>query len=65
VREAFENFNESELSSDVSKDMLDMTVGYTLKGIMEKAYNNGVFDAESYLSEVKAYFDMMRKIVYA
>jgi len=65
VREAFENFDESELSSHVSKDMLDMTVGYTLKGIMEKAYNNDVFDAEGYLSQVKAYFDMMRKIVYA
>ena len=46
VKEAFENFNEAELSSNVSKDILDMTVGYTLKGIMEKAYNNGVFDAE-------------------
>ena len=65
VREAFENFDESELSSHVSKDMLDMTVGYTLKGIMEKAYNNDAFDAEGYLSQVKAYFDMMRKIVYA
>lgn len=65
VREAFENFDESELSSHVSKDMLDMTVGYTVKGIMEKAYNNDVFDAEGYLSQVKAYFDMMRKIVYA
>ena len=65
VREACENFDESELSSHVSKDMLDMTVGYTLKGIMEKAYNNDAFDAEGYLSQVKAYFDMMRKIVYA
>ena len=44
--------------------MLDMTVGYTIKGIREKAYKNGEFDGEKYLSEIKEYFEMMKNTVY-
>lgn len=62
VSEAFENFSEDSLADGVSKDILDMTVRYTLKGIREKAYSEEVFDKEKYLKEVKTYFSMMKKL---
>ncbi len=64
VNEALEGFDNELLREEVDRDMLDMTVGYTIKGIMEKAYSNGEFDSDKYLAEVKAYFEMMKKLVY-
>ncbi len=65
VKEALENFSNDVLNDDVDREILDMTVGYTVKGIMEKAYLDGVFDSEKYLTDIRNYFSMMRKIVYA
>lgn len=62
VADALESFDNEKLVKYVSREMLDMTVKYTLKGIRENAYMNGEFDSDKYLHEVKDYFDMMRKI---
>ena len=64
VNEALSAFDEEKLSKHVKRSMLDMTVGYTIKGIREKAYKNGEFDGEKYLSEIKEYFEMMKNTVY-
>ena len=64
VNEALSAFDEGKLSKHVKRSMLDMTVGYTIKGIREKAYSKGEFDAEKYLSELKEYFEMMKNTVY-
>ena len=47
VNEALSAFDERKLSKHVKRSMLDMTVGYTIKGIREKAYSKGEFDAEN------------------
>ena len=64
VDNAFELFEEDRLKDGVSRRVLDMTVRYTLEGLMRSAYSGGTFDSDKYLSEVKAYFDMMRGLVY-
>ena len=64
VNEAMEGFDNEFLAEGVSREMLDMTVGYTVKGIREKAYSDGEFDADKYLLAIREYFEMMRKIVY-
>lgn len=64
VTEAMDKFDTSKLSG-ISKEMLDMTVNYTVKGIREKAYKEEVFDQVKYLEDIKAYFDTMKELVYA
>ena len=64
VNEALERFSNENLREEVSREMLDMTVGYTLKGIREKAYSDGEFDSDKYLLAIREYFEMMKKIVY-
>lgn len=64
VNEALESFSDERLKEGVSREILDKTVKYTVNGIREKAYAEGTFDSEAYLSEVKEFFDMMKKITY-
>lgn len=63
VKEALENFDNENLVEGVSREMLDMTVNYTVCGIREKAYSEDSFDNAGYLEEIRAYFDMMHKLV--
>ena len=65
VNEALENFSNERLAKGVTREMLDMTVGYTIKGLREKAYSFGEFDSEKYLSDIRDYFEMMKNIVYS
>ena len=65
VNEALENFSNERLVKGVTREMLDMTVGYTIKGLREKAYSFGEFDSEKYLSDIRDYFEMMKNIVYS
>lgn len=64
INEALERFSNDRLREEVSREMLDKTVSYTVKGIREKAYSNGEFDSDKYLAEINEYFSMMRNIVY-
>ncbi len=64
VNDALESFSDERLKEGVSRAILDKTVKYTVNGIREKAYSNGTFDLDKYLSEIKEYFDMMKKITY-
>lgn len=63
VNEAMEKFDSSSLNR-ISKEMLDMTVNYTVKGIREDMYKNKEFDSQKYLEEVKEYFDTMKNLIY-
>ncbi len=65
VNEALAEFSNERLSKNVTREMLDMTVGYTIKGLRQKAYESGEFDSDKYLSDLRGYFDMMKKIVYS
>lgn len=65
VNEALENFSDEKLAKGVTRELLDMTVGYTIKGLREKAYSDGEFDSEKYLSDIRDYFEMMKNIVYS
>ena len=65
VNEALENFTDEKLAKGVTRELLDMTVGYTIKGLRDKAYQNGEFDSEKYLSDIRDYFEMMKNIVYS
>ena len=64
INEALSVFDNEKLSEHVSREMLDMTVRYTIRGLRKKAYSHGEFDADGYLSEIGKYFEMMKKIVY-
>ena len=65
VNEALEKFTDEKLAKGVTRELLDMTVGYTIKGLREKAYQNGEFDSDKYLSDIRDYFEMMKNIVYS
>ena len=65
VENSLEGFTDEKFSEGVTRDILDMTVSYTLKGILEKSYASGNFDSDYYLGEIQKYFEMMRAIVYA
>ncbi len=64
VEEALSKVDETILKEGVSKDILDMTVGFTVKGIREEAYKEDEFDSAAYLEKIKEYFDMMKSVVF-
>lgn len=64
IEEALESFSDDRLKDGVSREVLDKTVKYTVNGIREKAYAEQNFDSEKYLSEIRGFFEMMKKITY-
>lgn len=64
INEAMDKFNPDTLKKGVDKEILDMTVAYTVKGIREEAYKSEKFDSNFYLKQVKEYFDMMQNIIF-
>lgn len=64
IEEALESFSDDRLKDGVSREVLDKTVKYTVNGIREKAYAEQNFDSEKYLSEIREFFEMMKKITY-
>lgn len=64
VNEALDSFSNERLKDDVSREVLDKVVKYTVNGIREKAYSGTEFDSDKYLSEIKEFFDMMKKVTY-
>lgn len=64
INEAMDKFNPDTLKKGVDKEILDMTVAYTVKGIRGEAYKSEKFDSNFYLKQVKEYFDMMQNIIF-
>lgn len=64
IEEALESFSDDRLKDGVSREVLDKTVKYTVNGIREKAYAEQNFDSEKYLSKIREFFEMMKKITY-
>lgn len=63
IAKAYENVRNSDFKPEVSRAQLDMTMKYTLTGLLKEDYANG-FDGERYILKVQDYLDMMAKICY-
>lgn len=59
-RKVFEQVDESRFRSGVKRTQLEMTVGYTLDGLLLEAYEEEAFDEEGYRKVVTDYLTMMK-----
>ncbi len=56
----FSDIDESVFRESVKRTQLDMTVGYTLDGLLLEAYEEPVFDEEGYRKVITEYLAMMK-----
>lgn len=59
-----ENVDREKFSEAVNFDILDKSIHYTLKNILQDNYDQDEFNPEQYMNEVKEYLDMMKGITY-
>lgn len=64
VTECFNGVKDSAFVKGVSRRQLDMTMGYTLGGMLKKSYNEDNFNGENYIIKVQEFLEMMSKICY-
>ena len=59
----FEQVDEGLFKEDVKRKQLDMTIGFTLDGLLREAYEEEEFDEEGYRIVIEEYLSMMKKLV--
>lgn len=64
VAECYNGVKDSAFVKGVSRHQLDMTMSYTLGGMLKKAYNEDDFNGENYIIGVQEFLEMMSKICY-
>lgn len=64
IKECYNGVKDSAFVKGVSRTQLDMTMGYTLGGMLKTAYNEDNFDGENYIIKVQEFLEMMSKICY-
>lgn len=62
IEAAYEQVNREYFAPYVDKDIFDMTVFFTMKGILEEEYAKEVFDEEHYMNRVRSFLEQMRKM---
>ena len=62
IEAAYEQVNRECFAPYVDKDIFDMTVFFTMKGILEEEYAKEVFDEEHYMNRVRSFLEQMRKM---
>ena len=65
IREAYANVERIEFAPYVDDRIFDMTISYTMKGILEEEYAKDVFDEKSYMGKIKVFLSQMRKMSHA
>ena len=65
IREAYANVERIEFAPYVDDRIFDMTISYTMKGILEEEYAKDVFDEKSYMGKIKVFLSQMRKMSQA
>lgn len=59
----FANVNKEGFREEVSEELLELTIGYTLDGFLREAYEEEAFAEESYRNRMDAYLKMMSALV--
>lgn len=62
VKKPFENVDDSLWMPGVDKEVLDMTVSFTMLGILKEEYEKDSFDADEYIRRISEYLDMMKAL---
>ncbi len=60
IRNAYEQVNRAIFAPYVNGDIFDMTVSFTMKGILEEEYAHEVFDEERYMNRIREFLEQMR-----
>lgn len=60
IKKIFAQVDESRFRDSVRRSQLDMTVGYTIDGLLLEAYQEESFDEESYRKVITEYLTMMK-----
>ena len=62
IQSAYANVDRSSFAPFVDDRIFDMTIAFTMKGILEEEYAKEVFDERSYMGRVKIFLDQMRQM---
>ncbi|MBR4966374.1 MAG: TetR/AcrR family transcriptional regulator [Lachnospiraceae bacterium] len=60
MKKIYADVDESKFRESVKRTQLDMTVGYTLDGLLFEAYEEPVFDEDGYRKVITEYLAMMK-----
>ena len=62
MNSVYEAVDRSRFASFVDPDIFDMTVKFTMKGILEEEYEKEVFDERRYMDRIHTFLEQMRKM---
>ena len=62
MNSVYEAVDRSRFASFVDPDIFDMTVKFTMKGILEEEYEKEVFDERRYMERIRTFLEQMRKM---
>ncbi|MBR3039970.1 MAG: TetR/AcrR family transcriptional regulator [Lachnospiraceae bacterium] len=62
IRSIYEQVDRSEFAPFVDERIFDMTVAFTMKGILEEEYAKETFDERSYMGRVKVFLNQMKEM---
>ena len=65
IRTAYSSVDRSSFAPYVDERIFDMTVSFTMKGILEEEYAKEAFDERSYMGRVKVFLSQMKKMSQA
>ncbi len=62
IQAAYDSVNRECFASYVDKDIFDMTVFFTMKGILEEEYAKEEFDEANYMNRIRTFLEQMRRM---
>ena len=62
IASTYEQVDDTNFAPYVDREILDATVRFTMKGILEEEYAKAVFDEASYMQRVRAFLTQMKKM---
>ena len=62
IQSIYEQVDRSEFAPFVDERIFDMTVAFTMKGILEEEYAKETFDERSYMGRVKVFLNQMKEM---
>ncbi len=62
IQAAYDSVNRECFAPYVDKDIFDMTVFFTMKGILEEEYAKEEFDEANYMNRIRTFLEQMRRM---
>ena len=62
IQSIYEQVDRSDFAPFVDERIFDMTVAFTMKGILEEEYAKETFDERSYMGRVKVFLNQMKEM---